>query len=81
MVKTLKILFWNQKADDLGSSYAALGTLVRPSCSHDYPGLTMTFFMERSNLVSYAFVWEKVKQWILDAIVIYDIKVGRFTVN
>ena len=26
--------------------------------------LTLTYFTARSNLVSYAFVWEKVKQWI-----------------
>ena len=32
--------------------------------SNDDPGLTLTYFMARSNLVPYAFVWEKVKQWI-----------------
>ena len=29
--------------------------------SNDEPGLTLTYFMARSNLVSYAFVWEKGK--------------------
>ena len=33
-------------------------------CSNDDPGLTLTYFMARSNLVPYAFVWEMVKQWI-----------------
>ena len=28
-------------------------------CSNDNPGLTLTYFMARSNLVPYAFVWEK----------------------
>ena len=30
-------------------------------CSNDNPRLTLTYFMARSNLVAYAFVWEKVK--------------------
>ena len=30
-------------------------------CSKYAPGLTLTYFMARSNLVPYAFVWEKVK--------------------
>ena len=29
--------------------------------SNDDPGLTLTYFTTRSNLVPYAFVWEKVK--------------------
>ena len=34
-------------------------------CSNDDPGLTLTYFTARSNLVPYAFIWEKkVKQWI-----------------
>ena len=38
----------------------------------------MTYFTARSNLIPYAFVWEKVKQWIFsETIVVYDIKVGR----
>ena len=28
-------------------------------CSNNDPGLTLTYFMARSNLVPYAFVWEK----------------------
>ena len=30
-------------------------------CSNDDPELTLTYFMARSNLVPYAFVWEKGK--------------------
>ena len=31
-------------------------------CSNDDPGLTLTYFTARSNLVLYVFVWEEVKQ-------------------
>ena len=31
---------------------------------NDDPGLTLTYFTARSNLLPYAFVWEKVTQWI-----------------
>ena len=30
-------------------------------CSNDHPGLTLTYFTARSNLIPYAFVWEKGK--------------------
>ena len=46
--------------------------------SNDDPGLTLTYFTARSNLVPYAFVWEKGKTMdISETIVVYDIKVGR----
>ena len=46
--------------------------------SNDDPGLTLTYFTARSNLVPYAFVWEKVKTMdFSDTIVVYDVKVGR----
>ena len=46
--------------------------------SNDDPGLTLTYFKAKSNLVPYAFVWEKGK--IMDfseTIVVYDVKVDR----
>ena len=49
-------------------------------CSNDDPELTLIYFMARSDLIPYAFVWEKGK--IMDfseTIVVYDIKVGRFS--
>ena len=47
-------------------------------CSNDDPGLTLTYFTARSNLVPYAFVWEKGKTTIFsESIVVYDVKVGR----
>ena len=39
-------------------------------------GLTSTYFMTRSNLVPYAFVWEKGKTMdFSETIVVYDVKV------
>ena len=47
-------------------------------CSNNAPGLTLTYFMARSNLVQYTFIWEKVKTMdFSEIIVVYDIKVGR----
>ena len=49
-------------------------------CSNDGPELALTYFTARSNLIPYAFVWEKGK--IMDfseTIAVYDIKVGRFS--
>ena len=49
-------------------------------CSNDDPELFLTYFRARSNLIPYVFVWEKGK--IMDfseTIVVYDIKVGRFS--
>ena len=46
--------------------------------SNDVPGLTVTSFTARSNLLPYAFVWEKGKtKDISETIVVYDVKVGR----
>ena len=74
MVKTLKnLLLRNQKADDLESWYVASGAV----CSNDDLELTMTCFTARSNLVPYAFVWEKGKTIdFSETIVIYDLKLA-----
>ena len=46
-------------------------------CSNDDAGLTLTYFTARSNLVPYAFVWEKGKQWIFsETIVGYNVKLA-----
>ena len=46
-------------------------------CSNDNPGLTVTYFTARSNLVPYAFVWEKGKTLdISETILVYVVKVG-----
>ena len=47
-------------------------------CSNDDPGLILTYFTARSNLVPYVFVWEKVKTMdFSETIVVCDIKVDR----
>ena len=47
-------------------------------CSNDDPGLILTYFTSRSNLVPYAVVWEKDKTMdFSESIVFYDVKVGR----
>ena len=44
-------------------------------CSNDDPGLILTYFTARSNLVPYAFVWEKGKTMdFSETIVVYDLK-------
>ena len=46
-------------------------------CSTDDPGLTLTYFTARSNLVPYAFVWEKGKTVdFSEIIVVYDLKLA-----
>ena len=46
-------------------------------CSNDDPGLTLTYFTARSNLVPYAFVWEKGKTMdFSETVVIYNLKLG-----
>ena len=41
--------------------YVASGPPPNLVCSNDYPGLTLTYFMTRSNFVTLAFLTEKVK--------------------
>ena len=44
-------------------------------CSNDDPGLTLTYFTARSNLIPYAFLWEKGKTMdFSETIVVYDLK-------
>ena len=46
-------------------------------CSNYDPGLTLTHFMPRSNLLTYAFVWEKVKIiYFLETIAALGLKVA-----
>ena len=46
-------------------------------CSNDDPRLTLTYFTTRSNLVPYAFVWDKGKTMdFSETIVVYDLKLA-----
>ena len=47
-------------------------------CSIDDTELTLTYFVASSNLVPYAFIWEKGKtKDFSETIIVYDVKVGR----
>ena len=80
--KNLKqnLLLQNPKVDDLETWYAALGARVlSQDCSNDDPGLTLTYFTAMSNLVPYAFVWEKCKTMdFSETIVFCDHKVNSW---
>ena len=53
------LLLRNQKAGDLETWHAASGARVLPSLFKYDPELTLIYFTADSNLVPYAFVWEK----------------------
>ena len=60
----------------LGVQHRVLG--YYQVCSNDDPEMTLTYFTARSNLVPYAFIWEKGKKIdFSETIVAYDVKVGR----
>ena len=75
MVKTLKIFFSRTKKP----MTLKLGMQLEHNqiCSNDDPGLTLTYFTARSNLVPYAFVWEKGETMdFSETIVVYDLKLA-----
>ena len=70
-----KFLLRNQKVDDLETWYAVLK--YYQVCFNYDPGLTLTYFTARSNMVRYAFVWEKGKTMdFSETIVVYDLKLA-----
>ena len=70
-------LLQNQKADDFETWYASSGLEYYQVCPNDDPGLTLTYFTARSNLVPYAFVLEKGKTMdFSETIVVYDLKLA-----
>ena len=78
MVKTLKnLLLWNKRLMTLKLSMQHWVLEYYQVCSNDDPGLTLTYFMARSNLVPYAFVWQKGKTMDFSkTIVVYDLKIA-----
>ena len=81
LVKTLKIFCSKTEQPVIlknGVQHHVLKYYKIPS--NDDLGLTLTYFVTRSNLVPYAFVWEKVKTMdFSEIIVIYAIKVSRWS--
>ena len=78
MAKTLKnLLLRNQKADDLETWYAQSGARVLPSLFKLWPWVDLDLFTARSDLVPYAFVWEKGKTMdFSETIGVYDLKIA-----
>ena len=79
MVKALKIFFSGiKRLMTLKDSMQHLVLKCYQVYSNDDPVLTLTYFTAMSNLVHYAFVWEKGKTMDFSkTIVVRDIKVGR----
>ena len=60
MVKTFKnLLLQNRQTDFLETRYVASGTPAHYSCTYDDPGLTLTLFTARSNLLHRLFYRKK----------------------
>ena len=73
--KLKNLLLRNQETDDLGMQHWVLE--YYQVCSSDGPGLTLTYFTARSNLVPYAFVWEKGKTMnFSETIAVFDLKLA-----
>ena len=78
MVKTLKnLLFWNQKADDLETWYAASGAGVLPGLFKWSPWVDLDLFYGKVKFGPLCFVWEKGKTMdFSETIVFYDLKLA-----
>ena len=77
MVKTLKIFSGNKRlmTVKLGMQHRVLE--YYQVCSNDDPGLAMTYFRARSNMVPYTFVLEKGRAMdFSETIVIYNLKLA-----
>ena len=73
VIKILEIFFSGTKKP----MTLKLGMRHRVSSTNVDPGLTLMYFTARSNLVSYAFVWEKGKtKGFSETIVVYDLKLA-----
>ena len=60
----------------LGMQHPGLQPVI--VCSNDDPGVALNYFTARSNLVTYDFLWEKVKTMdFSETIAASDLKVGR----
>ena len=78
MVKTLKNYLFLRKPMTLkvGKQHRVLK--YYQVCSNEDPGLTLTYFTERSNLVPLCFCQgNRSKMDFSETIIVYDIKVGR----
>ena len=65
MVQMLKNPLLQNQWDFSETWYIALKIQANHSCSNYDAGLTLTYFMPRSNLVTFAFVWQKMENFNL----------------
>ena len=80
MVKTLEIFSFSGTKKPMTLNLGMQNWVLKfyQSFLNDDPGLTLTYFTARSNLVPYAFVWEKGKTMdFSESSVVYDVRVGR----
>ena len=78
MVKNLKNLLWNQKANDLETWYARLGARVLPSLLKWLPWVDLDLILRQGQIWSFMLLLEKGKTMdFSETIVVYDVKVGR----
>ena len=69
------LLLRNRKSDGVETCYAASSAQVLSSLFNDDPGLALTYFTARSNLIHYAVAWETGKTMdFSETIVVYDLK-------
>ena len=77
MVKTLKIFSGSKRPMILKFGMQRRVLEYYQIYSNDDPGLTLTYFTVRLNLVPFAFVWEKKKTMdFSETIVVYDLKLA-----
>ena len=80
MVKTLQKSSSPELADRFSQNFVCSIGDTKPIivCSNNDPGVTLTYFMARSHLVTKAFLWEKVKTVdFSETIAASDLKFGR----
>ena len=61
----------------LGMQHRILEYMYYQICSNVNSGLTLSYFRARSNLIPYAFVWEKGKTMDFSETIVFYIKVER----
>ena len=79
MVKTFQNLLRNQGpiSTKFGMLYPGLQPII--VCSNDDPGFSFTYFTARSNLITFDFLYEKVKTVdFSETIAAPDLKIGEY---
>ena len=75
--KKLSKIFFSRTRGRIALNLEDAGPSHFFSFSNYDPWLILTYFTPRSNWVASAFVWEKVKNFDIETIATFDLKVGR----